>query len=61
VGDFLANRPSTQLGSVIPSYKPGVTPTDLTTSACPITPSPRCAKRCRSSAARSMASRWTTP
>lgn len=29
VGDFLAGRPSTQLGSVIPSYKPGVTPTDL--------------------------------
>ena len=31
VGDFLAGRPSTALGSVIPSYKPGVTPTDLTT------------------------------
>ena len=29
VGDFLAGRPSTSLGSVIPSYKPGVTPTDL--------------------------------
>jgi len=29
VGDFLAGRPSTQLGAVIPSYKPGVTPTDL--------------------------------
>lgn len=29
VGDFLAARPSTDLGSVIPSYKPGVTPTDL--------------------------------
>jgi uncharacterized FAD-dependent dehydrogenase len=29
VGDFLAARPSTQLGEVIPSYKPGVTPTDL--------------------------------
>jgi hypothetical protein len=29
VGDFLASRPSTQLGEVIPSYKPGVTPTDL--------------------------------
>ncbi|MDZ4760179.1 MAG: NAD(P)/FAD-dependent oxidoreductase [Alphaproteobacteria bacterium] len=29
VGDFLARRPSTALGSVIPSYKPGVTPTDL--------------------------------
>ncbi|WP_270937025.1 NAD(P)/FAD-dependent oxidoreductase [Falsiroseomonas oryzae] len=29
VGDVLAGRPSTQLGSVIPSYKPGVTPTDL--------------------------------
>jgi uncharacterized FAD-dependent dehydrogenase len=29
VGDFLAKRPSTELGSVIPSYRPGVTPTDL--------------------------------
>jgi uncharacterized FAD-dependent dehydrogenase len=29
VGDFLAGRPSTKLGSVIPSYRPGVTPTDL--------------------------------
>ena len=30
VGDFIAGRPSTALGSVIPSYRPGVTPTDLT-------------------------------
>ena len=29
VGDFLAGRPSTTLGDVVPSYKPGVTPTDL--------------------------------
>jgi len=29
VGDFLANRPSTTLREVVPSYKPGVTPTDL--------------------------------
>jgi uncharacterized FAD-dependent dehydrogenase len=29
VGDFLASRPSTSLGDVLPSYKPGVTPTDL--------------------------------
>jgi uncharacterized FAD-dependent dehydrogenase len=29
VGDFVAGRPSTSLGQVIPSYKPGVTPTDL--------------------------------
>ncbi len=29
VGDFLAGRPSTKLGSVVPSYRPGVTPTDL--------------------------------
>ncbi|MBR0656257.1 NAD(P)/FAD-dependent oxidoreductase [Plastoroseomonas arctica] len=29
VGDFLAGRPSTSLGSVTPSYKPGVTPTSL--------------------------------
>ena len=31
VGDFIAGRPSTSLGNVIPSYKPGVTPTDLST------------------------------
>lgn len=31
VGDFLAGRASTKLGGVIPSYKPGVTPTDLST------------------------------
>ncbi len=29
VGDFLAGRSSTVLGEVIPSYTPGVTPTDL--------------------------------
>ena len=29
VGDFLANRPSTDLATVIPSYQPGVTPVDL--------------------------------
>ena len=29
VGDFLAKRASKELGSVVPSYKPGVTPTDL--------------------------------
>ena len=29
VGDFLAGRASTGLGGVIPSYTPGVTPTDL--------------------------------
>ena len=29
MGDFLKNQPSTELRSVIPSYKPGVTPTDL--------------------------------
>jgi uncharacterized FAD-dependent dehydrogenase len=29
VGDFLAGRPSTELGSITPSYKPGVTMTDL--------------------------------
>lgn len=32
VGDFIAGRASKSLGSVVPSYKPGVTPTDL--SAC---------------------------
>lgn len=29
VEDFLSGRPSTALGSIAPSYKPGVTPTDL--------------------------------
>lgn len=29
VGDFLAGRPSTSLGAVVPSYRPGVNPTDL--------------------------------
>jgi uncharacterized FAD-dependent dehydrogenase len=29
VGDFLAGRASTTLGEVVPSYQPGVTPTDL--------------------------------
>ncbi|MFH2139469.1 MAG: NAD(P)/FAD-dependent oxidoreductase [Pseudomonadota bacterium] len=32
VGDFLAGRPSTELGEVVPSYTPGVTPTDLSTA-----------------------------
>ena len=31
VGDFLAGRPSTSLGTVVPSYQPGVKPTDLST------------------------------
>lgn len=30
VGDFLAGRPSTALGEVVPSYQPGVRMTDLT-------------------------------
>ena len=30
--DFLAGRPSTQLGSVVPSYQPGVRLTDLSTA-----------------------------
>ncbi len=29
VGDFLAGRPSRALGTVLPSYRPGVRPTDL--------------------------------
>ena len=29
VGDFLAGRPSTELGDIAPSYIPGVAPTDL--------------------------------
>ena len=31
VGDFVAGTPSTALGEVQPSYRPGVTPTDLST------------------------------
>jgi hypothetical protein len=29
LGDFLAGQPSATLGSVVPSYRPGVQPTDL--------------------------------
>jgi uncharacterized protein len=29
IGDFLAGRPTKSLGSVMPSYRPGVTPSDL--------------------------------
>ena len=32
VGDFIAGKPSTQLGSVEPSYKPGVLMTNLATA-----------------------------
>jgi len=32
VGDFMAGRASTAIGEVVPSYKPGVTPTDLSTA-----------------------------
>jgi uncharacterized FAD-dependent dehydrogenase len=32
VGDFLAQRPSTKLGEVVPSYAPGVALTDLATA-----------------------------
>jgi len=32
LGDFLAGRPSTSFGEIVPSYQPGVKPTDL--SAC---------------------------
>jgi uncharacterized FAD-dependent dehydrogenase len=32
VGDFLARRPSTALGAVIPSYTPGITLTDLSSA-----------------------------
>ncbi|MGA7594444.1 MAG: NAD(P)/FAD-dependent oxidoreductase [Gallionella sp.] len=32
VGDFLAGRPSTKFGGVLPSYTPGVHPTDLSTA-----------------------------
>ena len=31
VGDFLADRPSTEIGNVVPSYSPGVRPGDLAT------------------------------
>jgi uncharacterized FAD-dependent dehydrogenase len=31
VGDFIKGVPSTSLGNIIPSYKPAVTPTDLST------------------------------
>ena len=59
VGDFLARKPSTALGEVIPSYKPGVTMTDLA-HACRNSRSPRSARRCRPSSARSRALRSLT-
>jgi uncharacterized FAD-dependent dehydrogenase len=33
VGDFLAGRPSTAFGQVVPSYRPGVRPADLSLCA----------------------------
>ena len=48
LGDFLAGRPSTALGAVIPSYRPGVTPTDLATVPARFRGRPRCARRCPS-------------
>jgi uncharacterized protein len=38
IEDFLAARPSRALGDVLPSYKPGVTPTDLADAARPAVP-----------------------
>jgi uncharacterized FAD-dependent dehydrogenase len=35
VGDFLAGRPSTALGTVVPSYQPGITLTDLSAALPP--------------------------
>jgi uncharacterized FAD-dependent dehydrogenase len=32
VGDFLSGRPTTAIGAVKPSYRPGVTPSDLSTA-----------------------------
>ncbi|MNY45316.1 hypothetical protein D3C86_1804090 [compost metagenome] len=32
MGDFLAGRPTTAIGAVKPSYRPGVTPSDLGTA-----------------------------
>jgi uncharacterized FAD-dependent dehydrogenase len=38
VGDFIRRQRSSALGSVVPSYKPGVTPTDLADPALPSLP-----------------------
>jgi hypothetical protein len=38
VGDFLRGRPSTAFGTVLPSYQPGVSPTDLAQTGCPSLP-----------------------
>ncbi|MES2888621.1 MAG: NAD(P)/FAD-dependent oxidoreductase [Pseudomonadota bacterium] len=40
VGDFLQGRPSTGWGAVLPSYKPGVRPTDLADPEQPSLPGP---------------------
>jgi len=56
LGDFLEGKASTQLGSVEPSYKPGVHLTDLATSL-PVTRLKPSAKRCRRSTGRSRALR----
>jgi uncharacterized FAD-dependent dehydrogenase len=59
VGDFIAGKPSSQLGDVMPSYKPGVRLGDLR-RPCPAMPSRRCARPCRHLVARSRASTGTT-
>lgn len=59
VGDFVAGKPSTALGSVEPSYKPGVTLGDLA-PACRTSPSRRSARRCRLSIGRSRATTCMT-
>jgi uncharacterized FAD-dependent dehydrogenase len=55
MGDFVAGRPSTALGGVTPSFKPGITMTDLATIL------PEYAKRSRRSTSRSRATSSTTP
>jgi uncharacterized FAD-dependent dehydrogenase len=57
---FLAGRPSTRLGSGAAFLYARRAPDRPARPACPITWSPRCANRCRPSAARSAASTWTT-
>ena len=63
VGDFLAGRPSTAFGAVLPSYKPGVHLTDLgdrERPRCRCMRSMRSARPCRRSSARSAGSRCPT-
>jgi len=58
VADFLAGRASMAIGTILPSYRPGVVPADL--AACLPDFAPPFARRCRRSLSRSPALPMTT-